>query len=180
MLVVRSSSSEAGQGESSTWKQMHTCNKIISSTQFPMLQYDRFANFKPVKTSNIPTFAFYNQRFPFLFVFWICFGTVQSQSSFKYNSALRKWQWEGNKSSTDFSQIPRQWWGQSLQTSVFTSYWQTAAAAIRVHGCPVPSTIYNHVTTNSLTSEHAKEEKENRYVMKLSRYKLLWKWFCSF
>lgn len=67
MLVVRSSSSEAGQGESSTWKQMHICNKIISSTQFPMLQYDRFDNCKPVKTSNVPTFAFYNQRFPFLF-----------------------------------------------------------------------------------------------------------------
>lgn len=106
-----------------------------------------------------PNLSPFTKDFRLCFVFfllfdldWYCPVTVY----FKYNSALRKWQQrEESIGSTDFSQIPRQWWGQSPQTSVFTSHWQTAASPL-VQSFPVPFNKYYHVTATWLTSEGAK------------------------
>lgn len=64
----------------------------------------------------------------------------------------------GTRVFTDFSQIPHQWWGQSLQTSVFTSHWQTAPALL-LHSCSVPFEVYHHVTAAWHTAQDAEELK---------------------
>lgn len=85
----------------------------------------------------------------------------------KYNSALRRWQqWEETVSSTDFSQIPRLPWGQSLQTSAFTSHWQTAVTP-SFHGCPLLVNIYHHVTVARLTLRGAEGEDTNDHKVQV-------------
>lgn len=93
-----------------------------------------------------------------LFLNFEWFGPVTGVF-FKLKSALRRWQqWEETRVFTDFSQIPHQWWGQSLQTSVFTSHWQTAPALL-LHSCSVPFEVYHHVTAAWHTAQDAEELK---------------------
>lgn len=81
-----------------------------------------------------------------LFPFYIILnGTVQSQCFSIWIQLCASDNIEESMSSTDFSQIPHHWWGQRIQTSVFTSHLQTTPALL-IHSRLVPFEKYYHLT----------------------------------